>query len=259
MRVRARLALIFAALACLALGSLAQAEIVQRGNVRVSFDGSLSPKTLPRLDMAPVRVAVAAKIASTNSDAPPQLRQISIAINRNGHFTPEGLPICSMRDIQPSTTANALKACPGSLVGEGHFSAKVLLSEQAPFPSEGKIFAFNGTLHGKPTIFAHVYGTKPIPTSYTLPFVIQTAKGTYGTVLRASLPNLIGNSGYITGLSLTLGRNFSSHGQRRSYLSASCPAPAGFPGAVFPFARATFGFADRTVTSVLNRNCKVGR
>jgi hypothetical protein len=256
--VRARLLLALAALACLALGSLAQAEVVQRGNLRVSFDGDLSPKALPRSGMAPVKVAVAAKIASTSSDAPPQLRQISIAINRNGHFTPKGLPVCSMRDIQPSTTANALKACRSSLVGEGHFSAKVLLSQQAPFPSEGKVFAFNGTLHGKPAIFAHVYGTTPVPISYTLPFVIQPAKGTYGTVLRASLPSVTGDSGYITGLSLILGRNFSSHGQRRSYLSAGCPAPAGFPGAVFPFARASFGFAGRTVTSVLTRSCKVG-
>jgi hypothetical protein len=257
--VRARISLALAVLACLALVSLAQAEVVQRGHLRVAFDGDLTPKSLPRSGMAPVKVAVAAKIASTNSDAPPQLRQISIAINRNGRFTPAGLPLCHLRDIQPSTTANALKACRGSLVGEGQFSAKILLSQQAPFPSEGKVFAFNGVLNGKPAILAHVYGTEPVPTSYTLPFAIDSAKGTYGTVLRASLPSVTGDSGYITGLSLTLGRNFSSHGQRRSYLSASCPAPAGFPGAVFPFARASFGFAGRTVTSVLTRSCKVSR
>jgi DNA-binding beta-propeller fold protein YncE len=232
-------------------------EVVQHGQLRVSFDGRLTPHALPRHGSAPVKVEVAARIAATSGGPPPQLRQISIAINRNGHFTPKGLPVCHLRDIQPATTANALKACRGALVGEGHFSAKILLAQQAPFPSEGKVFAFNGSLHGKPAILAHVYGTDPVPTSYTLPFAIEPAKGTYGTVLHASLPGVTGDSGYITGLSLTLGRRFSYHGRQRSYLSAGCPAPSGFPGAVFPFARASFGFGGRTLVSTLTRSCGV--
>ena len=107
---------------------------------------------------------------------------------------------------------------------------------------------------------AHVYGTKPVPTSFTLPFELRSTKGTYGTLLQASLPEVTGNSSHITGLSLTLGRTFSSHGKKRSYLSAGCPAPKGFPGAVFPFAKASFAFAaGPTLTSVLTRNCKVRR
>jgi hypothetical protein len=232
-------------------------EVVQRGKLRVSFDGNLTPQTLPRHGSAPVKVSVAAKISSTDDGPPPQLRQIAIAINRNGHFTPKGLPVCNLRDIQPATTANALKACRGALVGEGTFSAKVLLAQQAPFPSDGKVYAFNGVLHGKPAILAHVYGTDPVPTSFTLPFEIQSAKGTFGTVLRASLPEVTGNAGYVTGLSLTLGRSFSSHGKRRSYLSAGCPAPSGFPGATFPFAKASFAFAGKgNVDSTLTRSCK---
>jgi DNA-binding beta-propeller fold protein YncE len=237
--------------------SASSSEVVQRGSLRVSFDGSLTPHVLPRHGTAPVEVAFAAKIASTNGGPPPRLRQIRIAINRYGRFTPQGLPLCHVRDIQPATTANGLAACRGSLVGEGHFSAKVMLAQQAPFPAEGKVLAFNGILHGKPAILAHVYGTDPVPTSYTLPFVIGNAEGTFGTVLRASLPATTGSSGYVTGLSLTLGRRFSSHGHRRSYLNASCPAPAGFPGAVFPFAQASFGFAGRgSISSTLTRSCK---
>lgn len=254
--MRARMLLVLAALCCLILGSLAQAEVVQRGRLRVSFKGALTPRSLPRHGTAPVRVAVAAEIAATDDGDLPQLRQIEIAINRNGHFDPRGLPICHLREIQPATTANALEACRRSLVGEGQFSAKVLLSRQAPFPSNGKVFAFNGILRGKPAILAHVYGTDPVPVSYTLPFEIRPSQGTYGTVLHASLPAVTGDSGYITGLSLTLGRTFSFEGKRRSYLSAGCPAPAGFPGAVFPFAKASFGFGGRALTSTLTRSCR---
>ena len=253
--MRGKLALSLLAALCLSLAALAQAEVTQRGNLRVSFDGKLTPHSLPRTGSAPVKVAVATKIATTDAKTPPRLRAITIAINRNGHFEPKGLPVCALREIQPATTANALAACRDSLVGEGRFSAKILLSQQAPFPSEGKVYAFNSTLHGRPAILAHVYGTEPVPTSFTLPFELRPAKGTFGTVLHVSLPAVTGNSGYITGLSLKLGRSFSFHGKRRSYLSAGCPAPKGFPGAVFPFAKASFGFEGRNVSSTLTRSC----
>lgn len=255
-RSRPRAILPIAALALLACAGLARAEIVQRGNVRVSFEGKLTPHTLPRKGSAPVRVLVGTKVASTNGKNPPQLRRISIAINRNGHFEPKGLPVCPLREIQPSTTADALAACRSSLVGTGQFSASVLFTQQAPFPSQGKVYAFNSTLHGHPAILAHVYGNEPVPTSFTIPFELKSTKGTYGTVLTTSLPEVTGNSSYITGLSLNLGRNFSVHGKRRSYLSAGCPAPKGFPGAVFPFAKASFSFAKhKTVTAVITRSC----
>lgn len=255
--MRIRIALLTAALLVLGLAALAQAEIVQRGHLRVTFEGKLTPRTLPRSGAAPVKVAVGGTIATTDGADPPQLQRIEIAVNSNGRLALGGLPVCRLQDIQPASTAGALEACRGSLVGEGSFSADVLLPTQAPFPSQGKVFAFNGTFHGKPAILAHVFGTKPAPTSYTLPFTIsQATKGAYGILLSASLPEVTGNSGYITGLSLTLGRNFTSQGKRRSYLSAGCPAPAGFPGAVFPLARVSFAFRGRTLTSTLTRSCR---
>lgn len=256
--MKTRLLLVSAALAALTLASLASAEVTQRGTLRITFKGSLSPHALPRQGAAPVKVTVGAKIATTNGKTPPQLQKISIAINRNGHFDPTGLPICRLDQIQPSTTEDALEACGDSLVGEGTFSAKVLLAGQAPFPSRGKVHAFNSRLGGRPAILAHVYGTSPAPASYTLPFVIETKKkGTFGSVLTASLPKATSGSGYVTGLEMTLGKSFSYRGKRRSYLSAGCPAPKGFPGAVFTFARASFGFRSKTVSSTLSRSCGV--
>jgi len=233
-------------------------EVVQRRGVRVSFDGKLTPHALPRHGAAPVGIEVDAKIAAAGSgSAPPQLRKIAIAINRNGRLTTQGLPICRINDIQPSTTANALAACRRSLVGEGHFSANVQLPEQSPFPSAGKVLAFNGRLRGRPAIFAHIYGTEPAPTSTVLPFLIKGAHGTYGTVLEASLPQATGNWGYVTGLKMNLRRSFRYRGKGRSYLSAGCPAPAGFPSAAFPLARTTFDFSGGpTLVSILNRSCR---
>jgi DNA-binding beta-propeller fold protein YncE len=237
--------------------SASASVIVQKRGVRVRFDGKLTPHALPRHGLAPVGIAVDTEIAATAGTPTPQLRKISIAINRNGELTTKGLPVCRLQDIQPATTANALAACGASLVGEGHFAANVKLPEQSPFPSAGKVLAFNGRLHGKPAILAHIYGTDPAPTSTVLPFQIRSSRGTYGTVLEAALPTATGDWGYVTGLKMTLRRSFSYHGKSRSYLSAGCPAPAGISSAAFPLARTSFDFAGGPkLASVLNRSCK---
>lgn len=237
-----------------------RAGTAQKGSLRVAFDGSLNPQKLPRSGGAPVTVTVAGRISSSEDAKVPQLRRVSIAINRFGRLSSRGLPSCTEKQIQPATTVEALKACGSALVGEGSFASNVLLPAQAPFPSLGKVVAFNGTYRGHQAILAHVYGTQPIPTSYVLPFLITHTHGTFATALSAALPRVTGEWGYVTGISLTLGRRFSYRGRPRSYLSAACPAPAGFPGASFPLARAKFGFAGNVnITNTLTRNCRVSQ
>jgi hypothetical protein len=235
-------------------------ETIQHGRFRVGVNASLAPKRLPRKGTAPVHFTLEAKISAAKGSVPPQLRTIEIEINRYGQIEPKGLPVCEADQIQPATNEAALEACPGSLIGEGSFSAKVLISQQAPFPSDGKVYAFNGTWKGHPAILAHVYGTKPVPTSATIPFVIGKAKGsTYGTKLTASLPQVTSKWGYVTGISMRLGKTFTSHGKRRSFLSAGCPAPKGFPGATFSLSRTSFAFeGGKKLSQVLQRSCKAG-
>jgi hypothetical protein len=234
-------------------------EVVQRGNLRVALDANLAPHKLPRERDVPVHFSVSAGVSSADGSIPPQLRAITVKINRNGSVDPSALPVCKMDDVQPSTTQGALAACRDSMVGEGRLLAKVLLSQQSPFPSSGRIVAFNGTWKGKPAILAHVYGTKPVPTSFTMPFVISTlGKGTYGTQLHAALPHFSSKWGYITGISLNLGYTSRSHGKTRSYISAACRAPAGFGKASFPLTEAKLSFEGHgPVTQALTRSCGV--
>ena len=244
------------ALLLLALASLAGAETIQKGAVRIAFDGKITPQKLPRESMAPVSVAVSTKISAAAGKPLAQLRKISIAINAHGKLDSTGLPVCEVGDIQPATTEKALEACRDSLVGEGHFAAEVALSRQAAFPSQGKMFAFNGTYKGKPAILAHVYGEEPVPTSFTLPFVITKTKGTFATTLTATFPAADNN--LVTAIDLDLHRTYTFKGKRRSYASASCPAPKGFSGASFPFAKASYVFAGgKKLSSTLRRSCGV--
>lgn len=241
------------------LSPLAYAETKEENGVRVSVDGKLLPKKLPRHGTAPVAVSVSGRIDSKPSSPPPQLKKLTIAINRHGHLSSRGLPRCRIGHIDPSTTSEAMATCGSALVGEGTFSANVRLPEQSPFPSNGKVLAFNGKLNGRPAIFAHIYGTDPVPTSYVLPFFIKSSGGTFGTILETSLPRVTGEWGYVTGISMTLDRRFTVRGKRRSFLSAGCPAPDGFGVAVFPLIRTSFGFEGGVkVTSTVNRVCKAG-
>lgn len=254
----AALGLSAALLGLLAFASLTSAEVTQKQGVRVSVEGSIKPSKLPRTGTAPVAVSFGGHIAASDPAGPPQLEKIAVAINRHGHLDTRGLPRCRTGRIDPSTTREALAVCRSSLIGEGHFSANVRLPEQSPFPSEGKILSFNARLRGHPAVLAHIYGTRPVPTSIVLPFLIRGTRGTYGTLLTASLPRVTGDWGYVTGLEMTLRRTFTYRGKTHSYMSAGCPAPAGFRQAIFPLARASFSFeGGLTLTSTLTRNCRV--
>jgi hypothetical protein len=60
----------------------------------------------------------------------------------------------------------------------------------------------------------------------------------------------------VTSFSLHLRRIYEFGGRRRSYLSAGCPAPEGFPGATFPLVRASYSFdGGIRLSSVLVRTC----
>jgi hypothetical protein len=232
-----------------ALTSISSAEVSQKQGVRVTVDGGLSPTKLPRKGQVPVAVSVAGNIAATKQGILPQLKALSIAINQAGTLNVKGIPHCRINHINPSTTQQALGMCRSSLIGEGRFSANVVLPEQSPFPSQGRLLAFNGQIGRKPAVFAHVYGTKPLATSYVFAFKVRKTKGTFGTILEASFPKATGDWGYITGISLNLFRS--------RFMEAGCPAPEGFSKVAFPLVKTSFDFAGGlAIQSTINRSCQ---
>jgi hypothetical protein len=242
----------------LAVPALGGAEVAQKGNLRVSYSGSLAPKRLPRQGVAPVAVELGGRIITTDGLDPPALKQIEIAINHNGRLDPSARPICRLEQIQPASTSYARQVCGAARVGEGTFDASVAIPEQAPYPSRGTVTAFNGVERGKPVILLHIYGSEPVPTSFTLPLTIARGRGAFGTVLRGRLPLVDVHVGFVTGISLRLEGGGGSG--RRPYLAAGCPAPKSFSSAVFPLLRARFSFADgRSLQSTLVRSCGARR
>lgn len=255
---RRQIASLAGLLLALVLVASAQAELTARGDLFVRFKGGIAPNALPRDARAPIEVRIAGTIRTLSGARPPSVRRISIALNRGGRLDARGLPVCERNEIEPSSSQEALARCGAALVGTGSYVGDIAFPEQAAFPSRGRILAFNGLVDGQRVIFAHIYGANPVPITRIIVFRVRERTGVYRTTLSGSLPTSLIRWGYLKRISLRLHRNFTYRGQRRSYLSAACAAPAGFPGATFPFAHAAMTFADgRTLSSTLTRSCKV--
>jgi hypothetical protein len=243
------------------LAGSAGGETVRQGALQVSFGGSVSPTSLPRTGTTPVAVTIRGHVRALAGGPPPSLRRIAIEVNRVGVLDRAGLPTCPLGRLRASSTAAALAACGGALVGEGHVGGVLVLPEQEPTPFGGRVVAFNGRLpDGRPAILAHLFTSRPAPLTFVLAFALGHAHGTFGTRLVATVPARTRQTAHITSFALRLGRVFSVAGRPRGFISAGCPAPEGFPSATFPLVRASYGFVgEKTVADTLVRTCHARR
>jgi hypothetical protein len=250
--------LAIALLVALGAAAVAQAEVEKKGDVIVSFDGGITPRALPRNGVAPVAVTIDSTFKSAEGvDPPPQLRTISIGINRQGKIFDQGLPTCRVRKIQPATITAAKRLCRSSIVGSGHVQVRVHLANQPPFTFTGPMLVFHAKrAGGDRRLLAQVYGLKP-PSAFVLNFKIVKESGEFGTVIKTTLPKSARKWAYVTHFDMKLRRIYTYKGQKHSYVSAGCAAPAGFTVGLYSFAHANFGFAGEHVETNLIRECSV--
>jgi hypothetical protein len=254
-----RVALVAALVVAFAAAGAAHAVTVREGDVIVGFEGGISPHALPRTGVAPVAVTIDSSFRSAEgADPPPQLQTISIGINRRGKIFDRGLPTCRVRRIQPATIQAARRICGAAIVGEGHVEVRVHLTNQAPFTFEGPMLVFHAKRSGGDRrLLAQVYGLKP-PSAFVLSFKIVKEPGEFGNVIKTSLPKSATKWAYVTHFDMKLRRIYTYKGQKHSYVNAGCAAPPGFPGAVYAFAQAKFGFAEgQRVQTTLVKDCTV--
>ena len=238
--------------------SAATGENVQKGNIRINFHGSISPSKLPRNDLAPVAVQMGAKIRPADEAIElPRLTKIVLDINSNGVIENKGLATCSIGKLLNSSSAQAKRFCGDAEVGSGNVTLRVQFPGQGPFASNGPLVAFNGKAKGKQVIFAHIDSRGKLNSTEVLTFFVKKTKGTYGTSLTADVGNIASGNGYISAFDMSLRRRYTLKGEKRSFISASCPLPKDVPVSTFSFARSTFGFEDGSkVVSKLTKQCR---
>lgn len=238
--------LLAGALALLACAGAAGAAVIQQGGLRITVLAQVKPNKLPRHGVAPIAVFVAGHLQNADGTIPPQLQRMRILVNRHGLLQSKGLPTCRIPQIQPSTTQRALSQCHSALIGSGRFWGNIVLKEQGAYPTQGRLLIFNGRRGGRPAIFAHVFTDHPFNSSFVISFVPKhVSEGPYGTELSASLPQALGEWGYLDRIKLTLKRKYTYRGRQLSYFNAGCPAPGHAPRTSFPLAYAEFFFAGR--------------
>jgi hypothetical protein len=240
-----------------ALAAVARAEVVQSGEVRVTFHAKFTPQALPRERPAPISVDVDGRISTTDGSQPPPLQRLRVELSSSGDIETMGLPVCRAGILQSSSSELALQRCGRAQIGHGKFQANLQFSGR-PNLVNGRALVFNGVVDGRPGMLIHIYISTPVRVTLVIPLKISRGTGRFGTVLTTRVPKLAGGFGAITQLQLHIGRRYSYRGVRHSYLSAACSAPAGFPGATFTFARGVFSFeGGRTMSAFLSRSCQV--
>jgi hypothetical protein len=253
-----RVAIAAGALVAVAAG-IAAAATIQSEGLRITALAQVKPYKLARTKPSPIAVFVAGHLQSTTASVPPQLRRLSVFVNRHGLLQSKGLPTCAVGAIQPASTSRALSQCSDALIGSGQFWANIVLPDQGAYRTQGRLLIFNGRQKGKPALLAHIFTSNPFNSSFVIPFSIKhVAKGPYGTELSASLPQALGDWGYLDRIKLTLKRKYAYEGKQLSYFNAACPAPGKSKRTSFPLAYSEFFFAARKPIGVtVNKTCGV--
>ena len=257
--MRRRVGALVALAAVLACATLAHASVVQEGNVRINVLSQILPYKLPRRGTAPIAVFVSGHLSEPHGGIPPQLRQMTVEVNKHGLLQSKGLPTCKLSKIQPASTERAMSSCGDALIGSGQFWAHIVLPDQGAYPTHGRLLIFNGRQKGRPVIFTHIFTANPFFSSFVIPFSISKIRnGAYGTKLTASLPQALGDWGYVDRIKLTLKRKYRWKGKELSYFNAGCPAPQGSKRTVFPLALASFAFGEGLeISAKVEKACAV--
>ncbi len=210
--------------AALAFTTGASGTTVHAGNLILNFDGSVSPKALPKSTKAPITLKVDGTIATTDGSQPPASKEIIVDTDKSGEVNAVGLPVCKAGQLQATNTQAAEKACKSAIVGKGTTEVRVAFPESTPFTAKGPLVLFNGgTKGGKTLLLIQAYVAVPTPTALVTSVTItKEHDGVYGTHSVALIPTIAGGSGSVTEFSFLLHRLFTYKGKKESYLSAQC-------------------------------------
>ena len=141
----------------------------------------------------------------------------------------------------------------------GAFGRRSCSRTSAPIRREAGSWSSTAARTASPVLFAHIFTTIPFASSFVITFSIAKIDGgAFGTELKASLPQALGDWGYLDRIKLTLRRKYDYKGKELSYFNANCPTPKGTPTASFPLALADFDFGeDGKIGVSVTKSCRV--
>jgi len=195
------------------------------GNLRLAFNGGLTPKALPRTRPVPVTFSGSGLITTTDGSHPPALEEFILETDRNAFLDISGVPTCRAARLQAQDSAHARAACHRSIIGTGTGKVEIAFPEQAPIRATSPLTIFNGGERGGvATLYVHIYVSVPAPAAVvTTVRISRIHHGRYGLRSVAVVPRIAGGSGSATFFSFTINRSLDVDGKRLSVLRARCP------------------------------------
>jgi hypothetical protein len=208
------------ALIALTVAGIATAEKpvkVRAGNLELTFNGGLTPKTISKTQLTPVTLNVSGKIRTIDGTHPPAMKEFDLEADKNTAVDVTGLPVCKASQLQSQDTEHAEDICRSAIIGSGQATAEIAFPEQPPIPAKSKIVAFNGgTSGGKTTFYIHAYLTVPTPAAIVSTVVIKKIhSGRYGIGSVTTIPKIAGGAGSVTDFNLTI--------NKKGVILAKCP------------------------------------
>jgi hypothetical protein len=206
-------------------GKKPKPTIVQAGEMVLELNGDVSPRVLPKHDLAPMGIWGSGRLTTVDGSHPPALEATSFDADKDAFVSVEGLPACRAAQLQARSSRGAEAACGEAILGRGSATVEVAFPEQPPFDSTGPLILFNGgERKGVVTVFAHAYVNVPAPTAVVATIRISRIhKGALGLHVDVDVPRIAGGAGSVVAARFSMRRVYSYEGRRLSVLSGRCP------------------------------------
>jgi hypothetical protein len=209
--------------ACVLFAGGANAALVKVGNLVLTADGGFTPRKLPRQTYAPIDFRGDANLRSTDGSVPAALQQAVIDFDRDGRLTTAGLPVCQPELLADATPGEARNRCHGAIVGSGHVGALITVEGGPPVSVSSPLTLFNGPpQEGHPTVIFHARTTVPAVQTFVITIPIEKRRGGFRYRATVDVPPIAGGRGALTHLDVKVGKRYSVHGTKRSYVAARC-------------------------------------
>ena len=225
---------------------------VVSGNVELIANGGFSPTTVSKTKPTPISLWLEGKINTLDGTHPPALKEVVLETDKNGAFDVKGYPSCPAGKLQATTTAQAEKNCPTSIIGEGQTEIQILFEESKQIPVYSKLLVFNGGVRGGvTTLLIHAYITFPVPAAVvTTVKISKIHKGQFGLRSVALIPKIAGGTGSVTQFYLEIKKTLHYKGKTFHILTLKCPN-----GKVAVHADASFLSGSGDISADVPRTC----
>lgn len=186
------------------------------------WSAHVTPRTLPRNEVAPVELSGGMRFFTRDWSHLPAMREAIVEIDRDVALEADGLPVCA----SGSRDAMALRrVCRKAIVGWGTVAIELALPEEEPVRVRIPITLFNLAAGGR-SIRLVAYGSIPIPRPAGIAATIDvqpTPGGRGGWRATVKVPVIAGGYGSLFEVRLRVARTYVSARAQKSFVSARCP------------------------------------